>query len=116
MKNNTTTTNDSGRDGRGRFTTGNSHGKGNPLAGRIAKLRAALIQAVDENDIVDLTTSLLDRAQQGDIAAAKLLLGYLLGQPSRMIGDDETADDGPILIRRRVSSVDTDGRVAVAEW
>ena len=39
---------DGGRDRSGRFAPGNRGGPGNPLGGKIAKLRAALVEAVTD--------------------------------------------------------------------
>ena len=65
----------------GRFLPGNPGGPGNPLAAQVAKLRAALYDALAEGDIKDIVRALLGRAKQGDVAAAKLLLSYTLGKP-----------------------------------
>jgi hypothetical protein len=70
-----------GRDARGRFAPGNRVGKGNPLAGRIAKLRAALIEAVKPGDVQAIARSLVKKARAGEIDAARLLLAYTLGKP-----------------------------------
>jgi hypothetical protein len=71
-----------GRDGRGRFTNGNAGGPGNPYARRVGKLRSALLDAVDEDDIRDIAESLVARAKDGDTQAARELLNRLLGRPT----------------------------------
>lgn len=70
-----------GRDKRGRFAPGNRVGKGNPLAGRVAKLRAALIEAVTPGDVKAIARGLVAKARKGEIDAARLLLAYTLGKP-----------------------------------
>ena len=69
------------RDSRGRFTQGNAGGPGNPLAGKISKLRAALIAAVTEEDVRDIASALITTAKGGDIRAIKELLDLTLGRP-----------------------------------
>lgn len=68
-----------GRDHTGRFTPGNRLGKGNPLAGRAAKIRAALFKAVNAKDMTDIVDKLVEKAKTGDLAAIKLLLDRTLG-------------------------------------
>lgn len=70
-----------GRDERGRFVQGHKHARGNPLAGQVAKLRAALIEAVSEGDIKAVASGLIEAAKGGDVAAAKLLFTYTMGKP-----------------------------------
>ncbi|TWT41098.1 hypothetical protein RAS1_37900 [Phycisphaerae bacterium RAS1] len=70
-----------GRDGRGRFATGNPGGPGNPLGPAVAKLRAALIEAVTVRDIRAIAKGLVAKAREGDTLAARVLLGYTLGRP-----------------------------------
>jgi hypothetical protein len=69
-----------GRDGRGRFAQGNRHGRGNPLARRVARLRAALLRTVQPDDIEAVVRALIDRARSGDVAAARELLDRCLGK------------------------------------
>ena len=73
-----------GRAPNGRFATGNKLGVGNPLAGRAAKLRSALLQSVSEADVRSITKALVQAARGGDVAAVKLLLSYTLGAPEAM--------------------------------
>jgi hypothetical protein len=77
----TTTPFADGRDARGRFTKGNSGGPGNPLAGRVARLRFALVNAVTAEDIEQVISALLQQAKDGDVAATKELLSRVLGRP-----------------------------------
>ena len=70
-----------GRNAAGRFAPGNPGGPGNPYARRVAALRAALLDAVSEEDLRALARSLVEKARGGDVAAAKLLLSYAVGRP-----------------------------------
>src|SRR5947209_18915993 len=72
--------NGSGRDAQGRFRTGNRGGPGNPFARRVAALRQALYRAVDEKDLETITEALMEKAKAGDVAAAKLVLSYVIGK------------------------------------
>ena len=80
-----------GRGPGGRFGPGNRFGHGNPLGGRVARLRSALLGAVTEDDMRHLARSLVDRAKEGDAAAAKLVLAYCVGRPE----DDSESSSQP---------------------
>lgn len=71
-----------GRNGAGRFAEGNSFGTGNPFSKKVALLRATLIKSVTAGDVKKIIKSMVQRAQDGDTAAAKLILPYLVGQPA----------------------------------
>ncbi len=71
-----------GRDHNGRFTKGNPGGPGNPLGGQVARLRAALINAVSEQDMEAIIYKLVEKARSGDTAAAKVVLERCLGRPT----------------------------------
>ena len=70
-----------GRDAAGRFTKGNPGGPGNPMGRRVAALRRALLDAVTEEDVRALAGALLEKAKGGDVAAARLIMPYLVGPP-----------------------------------
>tara|TARA_E500000318_G_scaffold93927_1_gene93187 strand:+ start:961 stop:1281 length:321 start_codon:yes stop_codon:yes gene_type:complete len=72
---------DGGRSSNGRFAPGNRGGPGNPLAGKISKLRAALVAAVTEDDIHEIARSLIATAKGGDVRAVKELLDRTIGRP-----------------------------------
>jgi hypothetical protein len=80
-----------GRDAGGRFARGNLGGPGNPFARRVAALRQALLRAVTDHDMQDLAGRLLESARAGDVAAMKLLFGYVLGRPAEVV-DPDTLD------------------------
>ncbi len=78
----------SGRKSNGQFAKGNPGGPGNPYARRVARLRAALLDAVGENGLADIVQGMITAAKGGDVAAAKLLLSYLLGKPVESVEPD----------------------------
>jgi len=75
-----TTNGDNGRDERtGRFLPGNRCSPGNPFTGKVTRLKSALLDAVDEQDLQDVIATLVHKARDGDVAAAKVLLDRMLG-------------------------------------
>lgn len=72
---------DGQRDAKGRFAKGNRGGPGNPYAKQTAALRKVLLACVTPEDIRELAGNLLRWANQGNLAAARLLLSYVLGKP-----------------------------------
>jgi len=71
---------DNGRDeNTGRFLPGNSCSPGNPFTGKVMRLKTALLDAVDEQDLQDVIATLVHKARDGDVAAAKVLLDRMLG-------------------------------------
>jgi hypothetical protein len=70
-----------GRDTHGRFTLGNPGGPGSPHVGKVAKLRAALFATVSAKDLRKIIRGLVKAAVEGDIAAAKMILQWTLGEP-----------------------------------
>jgi hypothetical protein len=87
-----TTPDTEGRDERGRFAEGNTFG-GNPFARKVASLRAALLEAVTEQDVREIGYVLLLKAQGGDLASTKLLFQYVLGKPQPFVSPDRLAID-----------------------
>lgn len=77
---NGTTTNDTGRDSGGRFTAGNKGGPGNPFARQTAVFRKAIQDAITADDLAAITMALIDKARNGDMAAAKLVFSYAAGR------------------------------------
>lgn len=72
---------DAGRTATGQFAKGNKGGPGNPYNRQVAAIRRALLDAVTLEEIHYLARGLMDRALEGNLAAAKLLLSYLIGKP-----------------------------------
>src|SRR5690242_13277475 len=85
--------NDSGRDGRGRFTKGNKCSKGNPFAGQVARLRKAALEVVTPEDMQSVFRVLLLRAQTGHLASMQLLFAYTIGKPVKTVDPDEVLDE-----------------------
>ena len=81
----------SGRAADGTFAPGNKFGPGNPFARKCAAFRAALMEAVTEQDIKDIAAKLRDDAKAGDKAAVKLLFQYVIGKPQPAV-DPDTLD------------------------
>jgi hypothetical protein len=80
-----------GRQANGQFAKGNQFGPGNPFARKCAAFRAALMEAVTEQDIHDIAAQLRDDAKAGDKAAVKLLVQYVIGKPQPAV-DPDTLD------------------------
>jgi hypothetical protein len=79
--NNATPSGAAGRDNRGRFSKCNSGGPGNPFARRVAAMRQALMDAVTAEDITAIGKKMVEQARDGDVAAARLVLTYVVGKP-----------------------------------
>lgn len=61
----------------------NAAAKPMSAAQKVRRLHLALLEAVTETDMKALGAKLLDRAQEGSVSAAKLMLGYVLGRPDK---------------------------------
>jgi hypothetical protein len=77
-----------GRDAQGRFAPGNQAARGNPFARRMARLRARALAAASGPDLEAIIRQLVTAAQAGDVAAAKVLLPYVLGRPPEAVDPD----------------------------
>ena len=71
-----------GQDGKGRFAPGNTLGKGNPLAGRAAKIRAVLLNALKPSDAREIAERLILNAKAGDLASIREILDRTIGKPA----------------------------------
>lgn len=69
-----------GKDARGKFAKGNKLGRGNPLAGRAAKIRAALLKASTAEDVKLIAQRLIDGAKAGDLAFIREWLDRTIGK------------------------------------
>jgi hypothetical protein len=72
----------------GQFQPGCRPGPGNPFAKRVATLRKALLDSVTEADVAKVGQFLLRRSLSGDVAAAKVLLAYVVGKPTPPVDPD----------------------------
>ena len=71
---------DRGKDGR--FRAGNRYGKGNPLAGRAAKIRAVLLDKLSPEQAAVIADSLIDKAKKGNLAAVREIFDRTVGRPA----------------------------------
>src|SRR5262249_48282926 len=58
-----------GHEANGRFAKGNPGGPGNPHARKMAALRKAFLDAVTDEDMMEVTRAVLAKAKGGDLAA-----------------------------------------------
>jgi len=79
---NPSTNEGNGRDDKGRFTIGNPGGPGNPHAAKVARLRTAMLEAVDEGDMKEIIGKLKELATGGNVSAIKEILDRCLGRPT----------------------------------
>lgn len=77
-----------GRDRRGRFAKGGTGRPGNPFLRRIGELRRTVLNFAVEEDMEHAALVLKELAMSGDLAAIKLLFGYLLGPPRETVESD----------------------------
>jgi hypothetical protein len=71
-----------GRGKNGRFQDGNKCGKGNPLAGRAAKIRAVLLEKLSPEKAAEIADSLIEEAKKGNLAAVRELFDRTVGKPA----------------------------------
>ncbi|MDB5327398.1 MAG: hypothetical protein JWM57_2967 [Phycisphaerales bacterium] len=60
---------------------GNKLGRGNPLAGRAAKIRAVLLQRLTPKLAGEIVDQLIANAKTGDLAAIRELFDRTIGKP-----------------------------------
>jgi hypothetical protein len=72
-----------GKDQNGRFAAGNRLGRGNPLAGRAAKIRAVLLKHLTPKDAGTIADTLIRQAKEGDLASIRELLDRTIGRPAQ---------------------------------
>lgn len=77
-----------GRATNGRFDKGNKFAKGNPYTKKVAEFRRTIMNSVTDEDVADIIYALIDKAKNGDTAAAKLVLNYTVGQPQTFESPD----------------------------
>jgi hypothetical protein len=79
---------EAGRGPNGRFTKGNAGGPGNPIARQVAAMRQEFFAAATKEDMAAIARALIEKAKQGDVAAARLVLQYTLGKPAETVDPD----------------------------
>jgi len=77
-----------GRGTDGRFTPGNRAAAGNAFHREVAARRKALLSAIGPEDVACVARALRDQALAGDVAAAKVLLLYVVGKPAEAADPD----------------------------
>ena len=71
-----------GRDSKGRFVKGCKGGPGgNPLQHRVLKMKGAVLEAATQAQVKRIIKKLGSMAEDGDVAAAKVYLLYVVGKP-----------------------------------
>ena len=65
-----------------RFAKGNKGGTGNPYMKRVMELRATLYKSLGGDDVHDIIKAMVELAKKGDVAAARLILGYACPAPA----------------------------------
>lgn len=48
-----------------------------------AKMRAVVLETIDEDEVKDVLRAVLAQAKKGDLQAARLILSYAVGNPPR---------------------------------
>ena len=48
------------------------------------EMRAALVAHIDKPTLLGIFDQVIKRAKRGDLAAARLILGYVVGQPESL--------------------------------
>lgn len=81
------------RNARGQYAPGTSGGPGCKYAKRVAMFRKSIIHAVTAKDIRELIQSLLAAAKSGDVAAAKVVLSYTVGNPVEYVSVEAMVQD-----------------------
>lgn len=80
------------QDVKGRFAPGNRLGRGNPLAGRVARIRAELLKAVTKDDSKVIAKKLIEGARSGDLAFIKEFYDRTIGRTCDT-GTDQRIDE-----------------------
>jgi len=75
----------------GRFCVGNRAAVGRSHGRRVLALRTALLDAITPAKVKKIAKALVERAEQGDVAAAKVCLSYSVGRPAPAVDAHELA-------------------------
>ena len=97
MNNKPSTHGANGQDAQGRFAKGNTLGRGNPLAGRAAQIRAVLLKCFTPERAEVVAEALIAQAEAGDLAAIRELLDRTTGNSIQTI--DITAMAPPNMVQ-----------------
>lgn len=77
----TVNTGGNGRSTGGRFSSGNSFGRGSPVTKRMHDFRLALLEAGDPETLKSLFKKMGELGLAGDTTAARLYIEYCVGKP-----------------------------------
>ena len=83
----------SDRAPQGRFALGNKGGPGNPFARQVAEIRKLLLNTVPGERLAKIVLAMVEKAEAGDVAAAKLILQYTVGKPAEAVEPDRVEID-----------------------
>lgn len=72
---------DGPRNARGQFVKGNPGGPGRGPGTTAAGRRAAFVASVTPEALAKIAKAMVDAALEGDVAAAKVVLSYVIGPP-----------------------------------
>src|SRR5438128_1990918 len=97
---------ETGRDRDGRFARGNPGGPGNPFAREVAAYRTRLLGRVKEGDVDAVADQLIRQAREGDLAAIRLFLLYVLGRPGAAVDPDGLDAQELALYKREAAGFD----------
>jgi len=89
-----------GKDASGRFAKGNRLGRGNPLAGRAAKIRAELLRLSTSADVKAICRKLIDGAKGGDLAFIREWFDRTAGKPTDVITEERITELEKLLAER----------------
>ena len=95
------------RDAGGRFKAGNKCGRGNPHARKVAALRSAVLDVITPEKLSKMVTRVLEMATAGNIAAAKLIFRYAVGDPLPAADPDRLDLDEFKLIDENPTRIET---------
>src|SRR4051812_23115097 len=89
---------------KGQFEPGNKLGRGNPLAGRVAKIRGILLQRLTPEDAREIADALIRQAKGGDLAAIRELLDRTVGKPTVAV-EISGPDGSAVAVDARVTDL-----------
>lgn len=90
-----------GRRADGRWVKGHAKSSpGNPLGAHVQAVRNAVWEAMTEGKIRAVVRKLVDLAEAGDVAAAKVALAYAAGQPTQHVQVEGFGDGVPVVVVR----------------
>ena len=72
----------------GTFRPGNKGGPGNPFARQVGLLRKKILETLGTKSFDRVLEAVIEKAEKGDIPAAKLLFQYALGKPGPTVEPD----------------------------